>query len=141
MIGIVIVSHGNLALEFVKALEHILGPQDHLTPICIEANDDMEKRREELESATSQVNTGNGVVILSDMFGGTPSNLAISFLDKPNIEVIAGVNLPLLVKLATIRNDLNLKEAVNEGLKAGQKYICSASNLLEMPKTGKAANG
>jgi PTS system mannose-specific IIA component len=130
MIGIVVVSHGKLALEFVAATEHIVGKQKNIKSICIEPEDDMEKRRTDIMNAVSEVNTGKGVAILTDMFGGTPSNLAISLLGKPGIEVIAGMNLPMMVKLASVRSTLPLLEAVLAAQDAGRKYINVASNLL-----------
>ncbi len=130
MIGIVVVSHGNLALEFVAATEHIVGKQKQIKAICIEPDDDMEKRRADILGAVQEVNSGKGVAILTDMFGGTPSNLAISLLGKPGIEVIAGMNLPMMVKLASVRNTLPLLEAVLAAQDAGRKYINVASNLL-----------
>lgn len=131
MIGIVVVSHGRLAEFFISAAEHVVGKQTHIKAICIEPEDDMEKRREDIIEAVKEVDAGSGVVILTDMFGGTPSNLAISIMGKaPIVEVIAGVNLPLLVKLASIRSTAPIGEAVNMAQEAGRKYINVASNLL-----------
>ena len=130
MIGIIVVSHGRLAEEFIAATEHIVGKQKNLKAICIEPEDDMEVRRADIIKAVSDVDAGKGVAILTDMFGGTPSNLAISLLGKPGIEVIAGMNLPMMVKLASVRNTLPLIDAVLAAQDAGRKYINVASNLL-----------
>ena len=134
MIGIVLVTHGALAKEFVGALEHIVGSQDDILAVCIGPEDDMEARRKEIIDSVAQVENGQGVVLLTDMFGGTPSNLAISVLDQAHVEVIAGVNLPMLVKLASLRDTKSLNEAVREAQEAGRKYINVASQLLG--KTG-----
>lgn len=134
MIGIVLVTHGALAKEFVGALEHIVGAQDHILAVCIGPEDDMEARRKEIIDSVAKVENGHGVVLLTDMFGGTPSNLAISVLDQGHVEVIAGVNLPMLVKLASLRSTKSLPEAVKEAQEAGRKYINVASQLLG--KTG-----
>ena len=131
MIGIVVVSHGQLANEFVAALEHVVGPQDHVVTVCIGPSDDMEQRRKEILAGIKTVEQGDGVVLLTDMFGGTPSNLAISAMNSPNIEVIAGVNLPMLVKLASVRVDNTLVEAVIHAQDAGRKYINVASKFLK----------
>jgi PTS system mannose-specific IIA component len=130
MIGLVIVTHGQLAQNFVAATEHVVGPQERIEAISIGPDDDMEKRRADILEAARRVNTGVGVIILTDMFGGTPSNLAISVMEKANAEVIAGVNLPMLIKLATIRTDRSLKEAVAAAHDAGRKYINVASWVL-----------
>ena len=130
MIGLVVVSHGKLAQEFIAATEHVVGKQKNLKAICIEPEDDMEKRREDILAAVKEVDDGGGVAILTDMFGGTPSNLAISIMGKVPVEVIAGINLPMIVKLATIRSTVPLNEAVLVAQEAGRKYINVASNLL-----------
>jgi len=130
MIGLVLVTHGHLAAEFVAALEHVVGKQERIAAVCIGAEDDMEARRREIIDRISEVDSGNGVVLLTDMFGGTPSNLAISVLDRGSIEVIAGVNLPMLIKLATVRNSETLPRAVASAQEAGRKYINVASHLL-----------
>ncbi len=130
MIGLVLVTHGQLAKEFVLATEHVVGPQECIHAICIGADDDMEKRREEILQAVSEVDNGDGVIILTDMFGGTPSNLAISVMDRANVEVIAGINLPMLIKLASVRSDNDLKTAVDQAQESGRKYINVASNVL-----------
>ncbi|MET1028522.1 MAG: PTS sugar transporter subunit IIA [Dongiaceae bacterium] len=130
MIGMVLVTHGNLAAEFLSALEHVVGPQTQVATVCIGADDDMELRRQEIFQRVAEVDTGDGVVLATDMFGGTPSNLAISMLDRANVEVIAGVNLPLLIKLASVRKTQRLAEAVATAQDAGRKYINVASQLL-----------
>jgi len=130
MIGLVVVSHGKLAQEFIAATEHVVGKQKNIKAICIEPEDDMEKRREDILAAVKEVDTGAGVAVLTDMFGGTPSNLAISIMGKVPVEVVAGINLPMLVKLATIRSTVPLSEAVIVAQEAGRKYINVASNLL-----------
>jgi mannose PTS system EIIA component len=131
MIGLVIVTHGRLAEEFVSALEHVVGPQKLVETVCIGADDNMETRRQDIIAAVGAAETGAGVIVATDMFGGTPSNLAISILEEANIEVIAGVNLPLLVKLASVRKSADMATAVAEARDAGRKYIKLASNLLE----------
>ena len=130
MIGMVLVTHGRLAAEFVAALEHIVGPQQAIAAICIGPDDDMEQRRREILESVARVENGDGVVLLTDMFGGTPSNLAISVLDRAKVEVIAGVNLPMLIKLARIRGEQPLADAVAQAQEAGRKYINVASQLL-----------
>jgi len=130
MIGLVLVTHGRLGAEFIAALEHVVGPQQHIAAVCIGPDDDMERRRREILDRVAEVDGGNGVVLLTDMFGGTPSNLAISMLDRANVEVIAGVNLPLLIKLAQVRADQRLPAAVAAAQEAGRKYINVASKLL-----------
>tara|TARA_R110000868_G_scaffold778_2_gene5686 strand:- start:17393 stop:17800 length:408 start_codon:yes stop_codon:yes gene_type:complete len=131
MIGLVIVTHGRLAEEFVSALEHVVGPQKLVETVCIGPDDNMETRRQDIVAAVAAADTGRGVIVLTDMFGGTPSNLAISILEEANIEVIAGVNLPLLVKLASVRKSSDMATAVAEARDAGRKYIKLASNLLD----------
>lgn len=130
MIGMVLVTHGRLADEFRAALEHVVGPQDAIEAVSIGPEDDMEARRADIISAVGRVDTGKGVVILTDMFGGTPSNLAISVMEGRDIEVIAGVNLPMLVKLARIRDNADMKEAVRFAQDAGRKYINVANDVL-----------
>lgn len=130
MLGVILVTHGNLASEFVAAAEHVVGVQEQLRAICIHAEADMEKMRAAILKAAKEVDTGTGVVLLTDMFGGTPSNLAISVMDEHNVEVIAGVNLPMLIKLLSVRKSENIKEAVLLAQEAGRKYINVASNLL-----------
>jgi len=130
MIGVVLVTHGNLATELVKVMEHVVGPQDQLTTITIEPDDDMEKRREDILNSVQFVDKGLGVIILTDMFGGTPSNLAISIMEQAKIDIIAGVNLPMLIKLASVRSTENISDAVAQAREAGQKYIMVASQVL-----------
>lgn len=131
MIGMVLVTHGRLASEFISALEHVVGPQRQIEAVCIGPDDDMERRRREILEGVRRVDDGDGVVILTDMFGGTPSNLAISVLSQGEVEVIAGVNLPMLIKLATLRKSQEpLDPAVAGAQEAGRKYINVASQLL-----------
>ena len=131
MIGVVLVTHGRLAVEFKSALEHVVGTQTCFETICIEADDDMEHRRRDILETVKQVDQGQGVILLTDMFGGTPSNLAISIMDHANVEVLAGVNLPMLIKLASLRKtEDNLAVVVRQAHDAGRKYINVASQLL-----------
>ena len=130
MIGLVIVAHGRLAAEFRLALEHVVGPQDRIETVSIAPDDNVENRRKDIVEAISRVNGGSGVIILTDMFGGTPSNLAISALENGHIEVLAGVNLPMLIKLARVRGETPLKKAVELAQEAGRKYISVASQIL-----------
>ncbi len=131
MIGIVLVTHGNLAVEFIAAMQHIVGKQEQVDFVCIGPDDDMESRREEILHKVKKNDKGDGVILLTDMFGGTPSNIAISVMDKANVEVVAGVNLPMLIKLATSRKDKNMKECAVDAQDAGKKYITIASCFLE----------
>ena len=130
MIGMVLVTHGALADEFKSALQHVVGPQDFVETVAIGPDDDMEQRREDILACVGRADQGQGVVILTDMFGGTPSNLAISAMDSGRIEVIAGVNLPMLIKLASVRGTAKLLEAVDKAQEAGRKYIRVASKEL-----------
>lgn len=130
MIGLVLVTHGNLALEFISAMQHVVGKQEQVEAVCIGPEDDMEMRREKILKKAGEVNSGNGTIVLTDMFGGTPSNLAISIMDRAPVEIIAGINLPMLIKLASLRKDKSLKEAVEGAQEAGKKYINIASQLL-----------
>src|SRR6202161_1782662 len=159
MIGLVLVTHGRLADELRSAMEHLVGPQRHVATVCIGPDDDMERRRAEIQAQIATVDTGDGVVLLTDMFGGTPSNLAISMMERQGVEVIAGVNLPMLVKLAKVRSNQPLASAVSCAEEAGRKYIAAASHVLHGCKVngteaacvngggsmgnvnGKAANG
>ncbi|MBJ26486.1 MAG: PTS fructose transporter subunit IIA [Rhodospirillaceae bacterium] len=131
MIGLVLVTHGRLADEFIAATEHVVGPQTQIRSICIGPDDDMENKRKNILEAIEQVNDGSGVIVLTDMFGGTPSNLAISVMSQLKIEVVAGMNLPMLIKLASIRQENNLEKAVILAQESGRKYINVASKLLE----------
>ncbi len=131
MIGLVLVTHGRLAEEFVAATEHVVGPQANTVTICIGPDDDMEQRRKDILNAVDEVDIGAGVILLTDMFGGTPSNLAISVLEQDMVEVIAGINLPMLIKLASVRGNGDLPGAVAEAQEAGRKYINIASSLLK----------
>lgn len=130
MMGMVLVTHGKLAEEFRSALEHVVGPQEGVVAVSIGPEDDMEGRRNDIMSAVQAVDDGDGVVILTDMFGGTPSNLAISVMQDRDIEVIAGLNLPMLVKLARIRGEFEMRDAVRLAAEAGRKYINVANDVL-----------
>jgi PTS system mannose-specific IIA component len=130
MIGLVLVTHGGLAREFRLALEHVVGPQNQMDTVSIGPDDDMEKRRLDILKAVSGVNSGSGVILLTDMFGGTPSNLAISVMETGVIEVVAGVNLPMLIKLASIRGEDDMELALSEAQESGRKYINVASQVL-----------
>jgi len=130
MIGLVLVTHGALATEFVVAMEHVVGPQQQIETICIGPEDDMEMRRADIADAVAHVNDGSGVILLTDLFGGTPSNLAISLLKAGEIEVIAGINLPMLIRLESARKVMDVRQAVAAAREAGQKYISVASELL-----------
>ncbi len=130
MIGMVLVTHGHLATEFRAALEHVVGPQKQFVSISIGPEDDMERRRAEIIDAIREADSGDGVVLLTDMFGGTPSNLAISVMDGGKIEVLAGVNLPMLIKLASVRDSQPLEQAVLQAQDAGRKYVYIASKIL-----------
>lgn len=130
LIGMVLVTHGRLAEEFISATEHVVGAQEQMRAICIGPDDDMERRRQDILDAVKDVDSGVGVVLLTDMFGGTPSNLAISLLEKDKVEVIAGINLPMLIKLASVRRGSDLETAVEAAREAGLKYINVASQVL-----------
>ena len=130
MIGLVLVTHGRLAVEFVTAMEHVVGPQNAIATICIGPDDDMEVRRADIARAIADVEQGRGVIILTDLFGGTPSNLAISLMETGRIEVIAGVNLPMLIRLEGARRTMNVVDAVAAAREAGRKYISVASEVL-----------
>lgn len=130
MIGLVLVTHGQLASQFVAAMEHVVGPQEHVVSICIGPDDDMEQRRRDILEAVDLVDKDDGVILLTDMFGGTPSNLAISIMDKAKVEVIAGINLPMLIKLASVREQMSLSDAVDKAQESGRKYISVASKVL-----------
>ena len=130
MIGLVLVTHGGLASEFVTAMEHVVGPQERIAPICIGPDDDMEARRDDIAKAIEAVDDGSGVIVLTDLFGGTPSNLAISLMKSASIEVIAGVNLPMLIRLEGARKTMDVRGAVAAAREAGRKYISVASEIL-----------
>lgn len=136
MIGMVLVTHGRLAVEMIAALEHVVGPQTQVAPVCIGPDDDVEARRAEIVERIEDVDDGSGVVLLTDMFGGTPSNLAISVTEGRAVEVIAGVNLPMLIKLASVRSEMALGPAVQAAQDAGRKYINVASLLLDRAASG-----
>ena len=133
MIGMILVTHGRLAVELRSAMEHVVGAQRNVGTVCIGPDDDMDNRRAEIEACIKQCDTGDGVVLLTDMFGGTPSNLAISCMSRPKVEVLAGINLPMLVKLAKVRDECPLADAVAAAQEAGRKYVTIASRVL----TGK----
>ena len=135
MIGLVLVTHGHLAEELRAAMEHVVGVQKAVETICIAADDDVEQRRRDIRACIENVDAGDGVIIITDMFGGTPSNLAISMMDRPGVDVLAGANLPMLVKLAKIRSRQTLAETVACAEAAGRKYIASASALLRSGTT------
>lgn len=130
MIGMILVTHGDLAIEFVRAMEHVVGAQTAVRPVCIGPNDDMEQRRSEIAQAIVEVNAGEGVIVLTDLFGGTPSNLAISLMDAGRVEVIAGINLPMLIRLAKARRCMSVREAAAAARDAGRNYITIASEYL-----------
>ncbi len=130
MIGLVLVTHGRLATEFVVAMEHVVGPQRAIAPICIGPDDDMESRRADIARAIADVDSGRGVIVLTDLFGGTPSNLAISLMQPGKVEVIAGINLPMLIRLEGARRTMNVGDAVAAAREAGRKYISVASEVL-----------
>ena len=130
MIGLVLVTHGRLAAEFITALEHVVGPQEAVEGICIGPDDDMEERRADIAAAIQQVDSGRGVIVLTDLFGGTPSNLAISLMRRGQVEVIAGMNLPMLIRLGSARKSMTVVAAVAAAREAGRKYISVASEVL-----------
>ncbi|AQS40870.1 MAG: PTS system fructose subfamily IIA component [Candidatus Tokpelaia hoelldobleri] len=130
MIGLVLVTHGNLAEEFLHAVVHVVGPQEKFATVCIGADDDMDQRRDDIVAAVASVDDGKGVIILTDMFGGTPSNLAISVMEEGKVEVIAGVNLPMLIKLTSVRKTETLAGALRAAQEAGRKYINVPSMIL-----------
>jgi PTS system mannose-specific IIA component len=130
MIGMILVTHGKLAEEFVHAMQHVVGRQEAVATVCIGPNDDMERRRKEISDAIKEVDSGTGVIILTDLFGGTPSNLAISLMKAGHVEVIAGINLPMLIRLAKARNSMDVREAARAARDAGRNYITIASEFL-----------
>jgi PTS system mannose-specific IIA component len=131
----VLVTHGRLAEELIAALEHVVGAQVNIAAVCIGPDDDMEQRRANILECVAKAEEGNGVILLTDMFGGTPSNLAISIMDKANVEVLAGVNLPMLIKLVSVRQTQSVDEAAQSAQEAGRKYINIASRLLTQEET------
>lgn len=130
MIGLVLVTHGKLASEFITAMEHVVGPQQAIAAICIGPEDDMEARRADIAAAVKAVDDGSGVILLTDLFGGTPSNLAISLMEPGRVEVIAGINLPMLIRLEGARKMMKVTQAVAAAREAGRKYISVASEVL-----------
>ena len=141
MIGLILVTHGRLADQFVEAMEHVVGKQTGIATVCIGPHDDMEQRRAEIADKIDVVDNGNGVIILSDLFGGTPSNLAISLLEAGRVEVIAGINLPMLIRLAGARKSMSVVEAVDAAQAAGRNYITVASELLNADTEPRSASG
>ena len=133
MIGLILVTHGRLAEEFISAMEHVVGEQPAVEPVCIGPQDDIEQRRRDIASAIAKVDDGDGTIVLTDLFGGTPSNLAISLLDPGKVEVIAGINLPMLIRLAGARKALDVRGAVEAAREAGRNYITVASEMLGKP--------
>jgi PTS system mannose-specific IIA component len=133
MIGLVLVTHGRLATEFVTAMEHVVGPQPHVEAVCIGPDDDMEARRSDIAAAIRLADQGDGVIVLTDLFGGTPSNLAISLMQPGMIEVIAGINLPMLIRLESVRKKMSVTNAVRAACEAGRRYISVASEVLGEP--------
>lgn len=130
MIGIVIVTHGHLADELLSAVQHVVGPQTHIKTVCIGPQDDMDQRRAEISTAIKAVDLGGGVALVTDMFGGTPCNLALTHLKRDKVEVLAGANLPSLIKLIGLRAEAPLEKAVDEAIKSGRKYMRSGSSEL-----------
>jgi PTS system mannose-specific IIA component len=138
MIGIVIITHGNLGIELLAAVQHIVGPQSHIRTVCIGPQDDLDQRRAEISAAIKAVDLGNGVALVTDMFGGTPCNLALSHLKRGKVEVLAGANLPSLIKLIGLRVDAPLEKAVDESIKSGRKYMRAGSCELASSPEAKA---
>ena len=130
MIGLILVTHGRLAEEFIHAMEHVVGTQADIAAVSIGPHDDMEKRRKEIADAIRRVDSGDGAIVLTDLFGGTPSNLAISLMQAGRVEVIAGINLPMLIRLAGARKCMGVDEAVRAARDAGRNYITVASEFL-----------
>jgi PTS system mannose-specific IIA component len=141
MIGLILVTHGRLADQFVEAMEHVVGKQTDIATVCIGPNDDMEQRRAEIADKIEAVETGEGVIILTDLFGGTPSNLAISLLEAGQVEVIAGINLPMLIRLAGARKSMSVVAAVEAAQIAGRNYITVASEFLGSEPAPRTASG
>ena len=141
MIGLILVTHGQLAREFVSAMEHVVGPQAAIESVCIGPQDDAQGRREEISDKIAQVDQGQGVIILTDLFGGTPSNLAISLLEEGKVEVIAGINLPMLIRLARARKEMAVDDAVRAARDAGRNYITIASEFLARPSEELKGSG
>ncbi|MCW5725576.1 MAG: PTS sugar transporter subunit IIA [Maricaulaceae bacterium] len=131
MIGVVIVTHGRLAEELIAAAEHVVGPLDAVAAVNVAPDDDLETRRADIRAAAAAADSGGGVLILTDMFGGTPSNLAMSLVEKGRREVVAGINLPMLIKLAEARGRLNLDDLAEAAAQAGRRYIAVASTILD----------
>jgi len=130
LIGLIIITHGNLAIELKNSLENIIGPQKNIETVCIGYDDDVDKRKEEVKELITEVDRGEGVILLTEMFGNTPSNLLISLIEKSRIEMIGGINLPLLVKIGSLRENTNIEEVIKSAVEAGHKYIGIASEIL-----------
>ena len=130
MIGLIIITHGNLAIELKHSLENIIGPQKNLETVCIGYDDDVDKRKDEVKELITKVDSGKGVIMLTEMFGNTPSNLLISLIEEDKIEMIGGINLPLLVKIGSLRENTNIEEVLQSSAEAGHKYIGIASEIL-----------
>ena len=130
MIGLIIITHGNLAIELKNSLENIIGPQKNIETVCIGYDDDVDKKKEEVKELITEVDSGEGVILLTEMFGNTPSNLLISLIEKNRIEMIGGINLPLLVKIGSLRENTNIEEVIKSAVEAGHKYIGIASEIL-----------
>ncbi len=131
MVGLIIVAHFNLAKEMAAAVELIVGKQEQFAPIDIFPNEDMEDIKKKIVSRLKAVDSGDGVIILTDMFGGTPSNISLSFLEEGKVEVVTGVNLPMLIKLATYRKEKPLNELARFITGYGQKNIYLATDVLK----------
>ena len=141
MIGLILVTHGQLAREFISAMEHVVGPQDAIASVCIGPQDDAQACRDDISARIAEVDHGQGVIILTDLFGGTPSNLAISLLEEGKVEVIAGINLPMLIRLARARQDMAVDDAVRAARDAGRNYITIASEFLARPSEELKGSG
>ncbi len=133
MIGIVLITHGNLAEELLSAVKFVLSgePVIKMTGVSLDPNKEFDTFKKVIEKAIKSVDQGDGILLVTDMFGGTPSNVGLTFLDENNIEVISGVNLPMLLKLSTIKENVSLQEAIKIAEKAGRDNIIVASKLLD----------
>lgn len=138
-VGGVIVSHGQLATELVAAAETVVGDSSHIIAVSIGWHDDVESAKAEIERAIAQVNNGNGVLIMTDMFGGTPTNIAAMFLKENEIEIVTGVNLPMVIKLASQHKETTLAEMAKLAEEQGKQSIYRTSALLEPQKLKKDA--
>ena len=138
-IGGVIVSHGQVANELLAAAEAVVGDLSHITSVSIGWHDDVEMAKAEIERAIGQVSEGRGVLLLTDMFGGTPTNISAMFLQENEVEIVTGVNLPMVIKLASMNGELSLRELAKEVEDQGKEAICRTSTLLEPQKMRKDA--